>query len=106
MPSRDAWFCVSMLSKWCARCGSEWGSPPWPPANAAGALDDDMLDLLAGLVIGVRLLGVLERVLEVFLDRRRAGQPLVALRVPGVRARHLAVLQGVDQVDEDDDEPE
>src|SRR6185503_16274615 len=89
-----------MLSKWCARCGSEWGSLPWSRAVS----DDDMLHLLPWLVIGVQFLVVLEGLLEVLFDGKRARQPLVALRVPRISARHFPAHQGVDQVDEDDEE--
>src|SRR3954463_13353563 len=97
MPSRLAWVCCSRLSKWWARCGS---------SAARAASDDDTLGLLLAISVVVGLALEDGRVLEVLLDGRRAGRPLVTAGIPGVTAGDAAAGQRVQQIDEDDHEPE
>src|SRR5262245_58010666 len=109
MPRRAACCCVRMSWKWC------W-SRGWPCAFSDMVVLVDVAVLGAtvnfGLQLGLVAFGVVVvgrvvehlHLVEVVLRRGRRRIPLVAARAPRVASHLLAVDEGDDQVDEDDEE--
>src|SRR5215471_15254120 len=95
MPSMEASFCCSMLSKWC--CNMGWCAACSGASWITTVRSDKCRLLLLGVM--VRLGGHDRRYIKIVEGWRRRRLPLEAGGAPGIVAGNLAVTKRVQQID-------